>query len=61
VLISGTRVLSPLGTFLQVEGERSQRILLNGNDFGLASATVSVGEKASPGAVSTDSEKDASH
>ena len=57
VLISGTRVLSPLGTFLRVEGERSQRILLNGNDLGLAGTTVSVGEKASPGAVSTDSER----
>ena len=58
-LISGTRVLSPLGTFLRVEGERSQRILLRGNDLSLAGAAVSLGEKASSDAVSTEPEKGA--
>ncbi len=43
-LLTAVRVLNPLGTFLRVEGERSQRIVLRGNDLDLASKIVSVAE-----------------
>lgn len=54
-LISGARVLGPLKSFLRVEGERSLRILLRGNDLVLASTVVSLGEKAPPEAISAAS------
>ncbi|MGO8751691.1 MAG: glycoside hydrolase family 28 protein [Thermoguttaceae bacterium] len=53
-LIAGARVLNPLGTFLRVEGERSNHIVLKGNDLDLAGKAVSVSEKVHPGAISTE-------
>jgi len=53
-LVTGARVLNPIGTFLRVEGERSNRIILKGNDLDLAGKTVSMSEKVPPNAVSKE-------
>lgn len=58
--LTGIRVLDPLGTFLRVEGERSRRIILKGNDLALADRAVSASPNVPAGAVSKEPEAGAS-
>jgi hypothetical protein len=53
-LLTGIRVLDPLGTFLRVEGDRSRHIVLKGNDLALAARAVSVSPNVHSGAVSQE-------
>jgi hypothetical protein len=53
-LITGARVLNPIGTFLRVEGQGSERLHLKGNDLDLAGQAASVSEGVPPDAVSND-------
>ena len=53
-LITGVRVLNPIGTFMRVEGHGSKRLLLKGNDLELAEQTVSVSEEVPPDAISKE-------
>ena len=55
-LLTATRVLHPLGTFLRVEGAGSKRIVLKGNDLELAGQTLSVSEGVPSDAVRQDAE-----
>ncbi len=52
--VTGSRVLSPIATFLRVEGPGSKRLVLKGNDLELAGRALSVSESVPPEAVSDE-------
>ena len=47
VYVRGARVLTPIGTFLQVEGDKTRRIVVKGNNLSLVGKVVSRGRRAS--------------
>ena len=54
VYVRGARVLTPIGTFLQVEGDKTRRIVVKGNNLSLVGKVVSRAAGVRAEAVSGD-------